>query len=152
MTSPIAEAAAHFQRFHARPRRRSGFVPALTPKQIEASRAEKRRRAEQALGEAIDGLPDDLREEIVRRTVAAQDDTAIELLASALPPKREPVPHGIEGCGEANAEERRIIAAGLLVRVRDDVCNDPGCRLARLPRDRHVRAHRHQLDNGLPVR
>lgn len=138
----IERARAHFEQFHRRTRM-SGFVPSPSPDELEARRAQERSEAEASLAGSLDGLADDVRKQIIDRVTASRREALIEGLIRALPPKIEPVPHSIEGCGIANAEERRILDAGMLVRVRSDFCNDPACKHVRrgLSRARHDRAH-----------
>lgn len=118
----IEKALQHFRRYHAR-HRQSGWAPNPTPEEHEARRAEEQRVAEESLGD-LSELSADLRAELVDRVIRARREARVNALIAALPKRREPAPHRLEGCGWPTPEERQIIARGHLVRVRNDIRND----------------------------
>lgn len=136
----VAEATEHQRRFHQRARRH-GSVPNPTPQQLQAARDARRAEALDALGDTLSQLGPEARAAALDRVDELQRRAAASALSAALPPKQEPVPHGIEACGWPTSQERRVLDEGRLVRVRSDRCNHPRCRFARLPEDRHARIH-----------
>jgi hypothetical protein len=143
MPTQIAEAMAHAATHHRRTRA-SGFVPGPSADELTARKIAEREQAEASMDDVLDGLPDEIRERILDQVVLSRRQARLALTTSMLPEKREPVPCGIAGCGTPNADERKVIAAGKLVRVRSDSCNDPDCTHVRrgLSRERHDNAHR----------
>lgn len=107
MTTEIQRAIAHRLKYHPTPARVSGSVPNVTPEEAQARSAAERERVRVSLSEVLELVPEGAREGVVDSVVALLREERTELMVRMLPPKREPLAHGPEGCGALEEARRK---------------------------------------------